>query len=39
VHFYTHTVGTVFFEFVEGRGGYDGYGIDNAPVRLAAPRA
>jgi hypothetical protein len=33
------TIGTVFFEFVERRGGYDGYGIDNAPVRLAAQRA
>ena len=39
VHFYTRTVGTVFFEFVERRGHYDGYGTDNAPVRLAAQRA
>jgi 4-hydroxyphenylpyruvate dioxygenase len=39
VHFYTRTVGTVFFEFVERRGGYDGYGVDNATVRLAAQRA
>jgi 4-hydroxyphenylpyruvate dioxygenase len=39
VHFYTRTIGTVFFEFVERRGGYDGYGIDNTPVRLAAQRA
>jgi 4-hydroxyphenylpyruvate dioxygenase len=39
VHFYTRTVGSVFFEFVERRGGYDGYGSDNAPVRLAAQRA
>jgi 4-hydroxyphenylpyruvate dioxygenase len=38
VHFYTRTVGTVFFEFVERRGRYDGYGSDNAPVRLAAQR-
>ncbi len=38
VHFYTRTVGTVFFEFVQRRGGYDGYGADNAPVRLAAQR-
>jgi 4-hydroxyphenylpyruvate dioxygenase len=38
VHFYTRTVGTVFFEFVERRGHYDGYGADNAPVRLAAQR-
>jgi 3-dehydroshikimate dehydratase len=38
VHFYTRTVGTVFFEFVQRRGRYDGYGTDNAPVRLAAQR-
>jgi 4-hydroxyphenylpyruvate dioxygenase len=39
VHFYTRTVGTVFFEFVQRLGNYDGYGADNAPVRLAAQRA
>jgi 3-dehydroshikimate dehydratase len=39
VHFYTRTIGRVFFEFIQRRGGYDGYGIDNAPVRLAAQRA
>jgi len=39
VHFYTRTVGSVFFEFVERRGHYDGYGTDNAPIRLAAQRA
>ncbi len=39
IHFYTRTVGSVFFEFVERRGQYDGYGSDNAPVRLAAQRA
>jgi 4-hydroxyphenylpyruvate dioxygenase len=38
VHFYTRTLGTVFFEFVQRRGRYDGYGTDNAPVRLAAQR-
>jgi len=38
IHFYTRTVGSVFFEFVERRGNYDGYGTDNAPVRLAAQR-
>ena len=38
IHFYTRTVGTVFFEFVQRIGGYDGYGTDNAPVRLAAQR-
>ncbi len=39
VHFYTQTVGEVFLEFVERRGGYDGYGAGNAPIRLAAQRA
>jgi 4-hydroxyphenylpyruvate dioxygenase len=39
VHFYTRTIGKVFFEFVQRRGRYDGYGTDNAPVRLAAQRA
>jgi 4-hydroxyphenylpyruvate dioxygenase len=38
VHFYTRTVGDLFLEFVERRGGYDGYGEVNAPVRLAAQR-
>ena len=36
VHFYTATVGEVFFEVVQRIGGYDGYGAANAPVRLAA---
>ena len=36
LHFYTPPVGTVFLEVVERRGGYDGYGALNAPVRLAA---
>ncbi|MDP5228159.1 MULTISPECIES: sugar phosphate isomerase/epimerase and 4-hydroxyphenylpyruvate domain-containing protein [Arthrobacter] len=35
LHFYTATVGSVFFEVVERRGGYDGYGAANAPVRHA----
>lgn len=35
-HFYTETVGGVFFEVVQRRGGYDGYGAAGAPVRLAA---
>ncbi len=39
LHFYTATVGRVFFEVVERRGGYDGYGAANAPVRLAAQMA
>ncbi|MFT4135983.1 bifunctional sugar phosphate isomerase/epimerase/4-hydroxyphenylpyruvate dioxygenase family protein [Microbacterium sp.] len=38
VHFYTPTVGGVFFEIVERQGGYEGYGATNAPVRLAAQR-
>jgi 4-hydroxyphenylpyruvate dioxygenase len=36
LHFYTATVGGVFLEVVERRGGYDGYGAANAPTRLAA---
>jgi 4-hydroxyphenylpyruvate dioxygenase len=32
-------VGEVFFEVVQRRGGYDGYGAANAPIRLAAQRA
>lgn len=39
IHFYTRTIGDVFFEIVERRGGYDGYGGANAPIRLAAQRA
>lgn len=39
LHFYTATVGSVFFEVVERRGGYDGYGAPNAPVRLATQHA
>ncbi|MPZ94919.1 MAG: TIM barrel protein [Propionibacteriales bacterium] len=35
-HFYTETIGSVFFEVVQRRGGYDGYGAANAAVRLAA---
>lgn len=35
LHFYTATVGSVFFEMVERRGKYDGYGAPNAPVRHA----
>jgi 4-hydroxyphenylpyruvate dioxygenase len=39
LHFYTARVGgRMFFEFVERRGGYDGYGAVNSPVRLAAQR-
>ncbi|WP_427135375.1 TIM barrel protein [Pseudarthrobacter sp. S9] len=35
LHFYTATIGSVFFEMVERRGAYDGYGAPNAPVRHA----
>ncbi|WP_209323950.1 bifunctional sugar phosphate isomerase/epimerase/4-hydroxyphenylpyruvate dioxygenase family protein [Brevibacterium renqingii] len=36
LHFYTATIGSVFFEMVERRDGYRGYGAPDAPVRLAA---
>ena len=39
IHFYTPTIGDFFLELVERRGGYDGYGAPNAPVRLAAQRS
>ena len=39
LHFYTPTLGGVFLELLERRGGYDGYGAPNAAVRLAAQRA
>jgi 4-hydroxyphenylpyruvate dioxygenase len=36
LHFYTRAVGRgLFFEFVERRGGYTGYGAVNGPVRAA----
>ncbi|MGW6397944.1 bifunctional sugar phosphate isomerase/epimerase/4-hydroxyphenylpyruvate dioxygenase family protein [Streptomyces sp. NPDC055134] len=38
-HFYTETLGRVFFELVQRDGGYRGYGAQNAPVRLAAQHA
>ncbi|MFF1356366.1 bifunctional sugar phosphate isomerase/epimerase/4-hydroxyphenylpyruvate dioxygenase family protein [Streptomyces sp. NPDC058297] len=38
-HFYTETVGRVFFELVQRDAGYRGYGAQNAPVRLAAQHA
>jgi 4-hydroxyphenylpyruvate dioxygenase len=39
LHFYTALLGPgLFFEVVERRGGYDGYGAANAPVRDAAQR-
>ncbi|GGT83982.1 bifunctional sugar phosphate isomerase/epimerase/4-hydroxyphenylpyruvate dioxygenase family protein [Actinomadura citrea] len=39
LHFYTATIGRVFFEIVQRLGGYRGYGAVNAPVRLAAQHA
>jgi 4-hydroxyphenylpyruvate dioxygenase len=40
LHFYTARIGgRVFFEVLERRGGYDGYGAVNSPVRMAAQRA
>ena len=40
LHFYTATLpGHRFFEVVERRGGYDGYGAANSPVRMGAQRA
>lgn len=36
VHLYTTTVGQVFFEIVQRTGGYRGFGLPNAAVRLAA---
>jgi 4-hydroxyphenylpyruvate dioxygenase len=39
LHFYTAMAGsTVFFEVLERRGGYAGYGAANSPVRMAAQR-
>jgi 4-hydroxyphenylpyruvate dioxygenase len=35
-HFYTATIGGIFFEVVQRRGAYDGYGATDAGVRLAA---
>lgn len=36
LHFYTRRIGHLFFEVVQRIDGYDGYGADSAPVRLAA---
>jgi 4-hydroxyphenylpyruvate dioxygenase len=39
LHFYGGQVeGRMFFEVLERRGGYDGYGAVNSPVRMAAQR-
>ena len=39
LHFYSALIGSVFFEVLERRGGYDGYGASNSPIRMAAQRA
>lgn len=39
VQFYTRTCGQIFFEFVERRGNYDGFGAGNAPIRLSVQGA
>ena len=40
LHFYTPIVGGgLFFEVVQRRGAYDGYGAANSPVRMSAQRA
>jgi 4-hydroxyphenylpyruvate dioxygenase len=39
LHFYTALAGSVCFEVLERRGGYEGYGAANSPVRMAAQRA
>jgi 4-hydroxyphenylpyruvate dioxygenase len=37
LHFYTAMIGpSLFFEVLERRAGYDGYGAANSPVRMAA---
>jgi 4-hydroxyphenylpyruvate dioxygenase len=36
LHFYLPTVGRVFFEVLERRGGYAGFGATDFPVRVAA---
>jgi 4-hydroxyphenylpyruvate dioxygenase len=39
LHFYSaHVEGRMFFEVLERRGAYDGYGAVNSPVRMAAQR-
>lgn len=37
-HYSQPFVGGVFFEILERRGGYDGYGAPNAPFRIAAQK-
>ncbi|HKU10426.1 MAG TPA: TIM barrel protein [Sinomonas sp.] len=39
LHFYTATLGSVFFEVVQRIDGYDGFGAPNAPIRHAVQHA
>ena len=40
LHLFTDLVGPgLFFEVLERRGGHDGYGHANAPVRMGAQRS
>ena len=36
LHFYSEVIGNVFFEVIERQNGYDGYGANNSPIRIAA---
>jgi 4-hydroxyphenylpyruvate dioxygenase len=36
LHFYSEVVGNLFFEVIERQSGYDGYGANNSPIRIAA---
>ena len=38
LHAFTRARGNVFFEVLERRGGYSGYGAANTPIRMAAQR-
>jgi 3-dehydroshikimate dehydratase len=38
LHAFTRARGNVFFEVLERRGGYSGYGAANSPIRMAAQR-
>ena len=38
LHAFSATRGRVFFELLERRGGYAGYGAANTPIRMAAQR-
>jgi 4-hydroxyphenylpyruvate dioxygenase len=36
LHFYSEVLGNLFFEVIERQHGYDGYGANNSPIRIAA---